>query len=159
MKTPLIVLTVALAGIGWAQSNATRQAPVYDTISANEVKTIISSLGSNLEIGKSEDGDPRITFTANGADVTLDFYDCTRSATCESMNIWVGWSVDEPLDLEDINTWNYEARYGKAFSDDEAVYLDLDLDLNGGVTADKIKAFVELFLSQVEDFADEYQLN
>jgi hypothetical protein len=159
MKKITVVTMVVLAGFVWAQSNGTRQATVYDTVTSSDVATIITRSGFSPNIGKSDDGDPRIRFDKGGVDITVDFYGCNPGGVCKSLNVWAGWELSEPMDLEDINTWNYETRYGKAFADDDAVYLDLDLDLTGGVTGEKIKAFMDLYLDQIEDFADEFQLN
>jgi Putative bacterial sensory transduction regulator len=158
MKKIAVVSMVVLAGFVWAQSNGSRQATVYDTVTSSDVSAIITRTGGAPKIGKTDDGDPRIRFDSNGVEITVDFYGCDKAGICKSLNIWAGWETDEPFDLEDINTWNYETRYGKAFSDDDAVYLDLDLDLAGGVTNEKIKAFMDLYLGQVEEFADEFQL-
>ncbi|MDR2461399.1 MAG: YbjN domain-containing protein [Deltaproteobacteria bacterium] len=46
-------------------------------------------------------------------------------------------------DLEKVNTWNREVRYSKSYlNNDRSYILELDLDLDGGITEKRIKLFL-----------------
>ena len=83
----------------------------------------------------------------------LYLLDC-QEGRCESLQLYVGFSMEKPLTLERINAWNREHRFSRAYLDlDGDPALEADLDLTGGVAKGAVLAFLDLFEESLRAFA------
>ena len=160
MKKLIGLLTlVALTGIAWAAGTRVSQATVYNAVSGKEIMAMLVKEGYQPSLGKDDDGDPRIKFKARGNTVYIDFYDCNKTEFCGSLNIFVGWRLENKLDAVDLNQWNADNRYIRVYTDvDNDPYLESDIDLDGGVTMNNVKEFVKMYVSQLDEFVAEFKL-
>lgn len=56
------------------------------------------------------------------------------------------------LSVEDVNSWNWENRFGRMYvnTDDEKLVIEHDLDLSGGVTRKALVKFLKRFIQTVD---------
>ncbi|GAB5601521.1 YbjN domain-containing protein [Thermus sp. FJN-A] len=85
--------------------------------------------------------------------INLDF---CRENRCGVLTLSAGFTLEEPPDLEDINAWNRDHRFSRAFlEEDGSVWVESDLDLTGGVSLGAVEAFLNLFAEEtLPDFMD-----
>lgn len=55
------------------------------------------------------------------------------------IQLWCAFSTEVPL--EKLNTWNQETRFGKTYASNGGTHLEIDLDLTGGITEDRLLDF------------------
>ena len=62
---------------------------------------------------------------------------------------------DNKVSLEKINDWNRKQRFTRAYKDkDGDAVLECDLDLEGGVTLENVKAFIDFYRNMLPRFAN-----
>lgn len=82
-----------------------------------------------------QDGDPQIVGRMKGTKYTVYFYGCENGRNCDDILFTAGWSGHR-VSMGDINDWNRNKRYGKAYLDDENdPILELAVNLKYGVTS------------------------
>ena len=65
---------------------------------------------------------------------------------CEVLALSAGFTLEGPADLDLANAWNKDHRFSRAYVDEEGnIWLELELDLSGGVSLGAVRTFLELF--------------
>ena len=78
------------------------------------------------------------------------YLDYCQEERCGVLTLSVGFTLEDPPDLDLLNQWNRDRRFSRAFLDQEgAVWVESDLDLTGGVSLGAVKAFLELFAQEI----------
>jgi hypothetical protein len=132
---------------------ARAQAPVYESITADEVAGLLEDMGLPYTLDTDSYGDPRLSFELAAYSVALYFYTC-EDGRCSSLQLYGGFEMDTPPSLEEINGWNGTKRFARAYIDDEGdPVLESDLDLAGGVSAEVVQDFVHTFQSLLTEYA------
>lgn len=73
----------------------------------------------------------------------------------ESLQFHCGWTSTDAT-LRRVNAWNQGKRFSRAYIDDDGdPHLELDLDLAGGVTDDRVVDFLKTCLASLEAFVKE----
>lgn len=104
-------------------------------------------------------GDPQITGKIEGITYQVYFRNCTDNADCEDLNFYLGFLDIKPT-LDDINDWNYNKRFSRAYIDQDGdACVEMDLDLVRGVTAEYLDAQFGLWAMVVSQFADHIGYN
>ncbi|MBE0581161.1 YbjN domain-containing protein [Devosia sp.] len=104
-------------------------------------------------------GDPQITGKINGVTYQVYFRNCTDNEDCEDLNFYLGF-LDIKPSLEDINDWNLNKRFSRAYLDqDQDACVEMDLDLVKGVTADYLDSQFGLWAMVVGQFAEHVGYN
>jgi len=127
----LFLLGLALAaGAAGAQSGDT----VVTTLGGRELLDLLRDQGVAPELGRDSEGDPTISFKVEGLKCVIFFYNCEHGR-CRSFKYASGFSMKKKPSLAAVNAWNRERRFARAFLDDEQdPHLQMDVDLDGGVT-------------------------
>lgn len=111
--------------------------PAQTIVHGSDVQ-VIASIASGFGSASVETdmfGDPLITGRMDGLRYSVIFYGCTDGADCTSIQFRAQWSLEDPITLEQINAWNRDYRFGKAYLDDDgALTLEWDVNLDGGIT-------------------------
>ena len=129
-------LALALAGPAAAQT--------VDGASVDEILTIAKTYGT-ATMGSQSNGDPKISGQIERIPYTLYFMNCTDNANCEDVNFYSGFLDNKP-DLETINAWNRDKRFGKAYLDtDLDAVVEWDVNLEHGVTSENMDAAFALW--------------
>ncbi|MBY6107138.1 YbjN domain-containing protein [Ferrimonas balearica] len=148
---PLLGLAAALTLAGCASTEAdTAASPAANTnaepvvletgaqalVDGTEPEAILElarGYGS-AELETDSEGDPMITGRINGTQYVVYFYGCEAGQSCREVQFVAAWAGTD-MDMEGVNRWNEETRYGKAYIDHEGdPVLEFTVNLYKGVT-------------------------
>jgi hypothetical protein len=134
----LASVLAGLIGLGAAQGAAA--APLTDGgVTAQEVAAVLQAKGYRAEIGKDNDGDPKVHSGAQGVGFDIYFYGCHKGPRCSSIQFTAGFHVEGGMTLERINQWNRNNRFGRAYLDDvNDPFIEMDLDVEHGFTSEAV---------------------
>lgn len=100
-----------------------------------------------------EKGEVYFRLQLAGLKAVLYLLDCQKGR-CESLQLYAGFTMDDPPSLERVNEWNQKRRFSRAYLDEDGdPVLEADLDLAGGVADEAIRAFLDLFEASLRAFA------
>jgi len=129
---------------------AADEALLHQVLEGMEIEYVVASDG---------DADPVWTFTSSGITITIVSYDEVTPGSYASLLFYAGWSADSQISLFAINDWNRLSRFGRAYVDETGdPAIELDLLLTGGVTAQTIREYIEIFVATVSDLGVSLQL-
>ncbi|MET3925081.1 YbjN domain-containing protein [Devosia sp. 2618] len=150
MKFSTMIAGAALAATLSAPSQAQTMLTGSDT---GEILSIARGYGK-AELTKQSNGDPQISGNMDGLDYHIFFQNCTKNKRCEDINFYIGFLDNKPS-LEDINDWNRNKRFSRAYldSDDDAC-VEMDLDLVQGVSAKYLESQFDLWEQIVHQFSE-----
>ena len=135
LRTLSLVAALALPGVATAQNIIAGDGTRIANYFLNE--------GFAPELTTDSVGDPLINVDFYGTDMSVYFYGCDEGARCSSIQFYSGYSVNGAVRLAQINEWNTENRYAKAYiSESGSARIEYDIYLgNTGLTeADFAKA-------------------
>jgi hypothetical protein len=146
-RLPRISALTALAAFGLVMLTATARPAsaqeIMSSVSGKKMESILGDMG--LEFEKKSDTSWRVDL--DGKKVLLIMANDNTDA-----QLYIGFG-DVTVKASQMNTWNSEHRFGRAYADDDSnPVLESDLDFAGGVTEDIIKAWVKLFGQQVKSY-------
>jgi len=123
--------------------SAAHAAEVKKSLSIAEVEAIIA-IYSDGDYKDLDDGD--YSFNMDGTKVVI-----FRKSSGKSLQLYAGFNTDSSI--KDMNTWNKDKRFSRAYIDDENdPVLESDLDLEGGVTLGAVNEFIDTFKLSVKAF-------
>ncbi|AKR56054.1 hypothetical protein GCM10011321_07160 [Youhaiella tibetensis] len=127
-----------------------------DLVDGNDVDTILElarGYGS-ASLEKQDNGDPKIKGDIDGITYAIYFMNCTKGKNCEDLNFYSGF-LDLKPDMDVINAWNRDKRFGKAYldSDGDAV-VEMDLNLEHGISTDNLDADISVWSLVVGQYAE-----
>lgn len=136
-------LVVALA----AAAPSLEAQRTYSRISRDELVEFVRGEG----FGTIETRDDK-TFTTRMEGYKVAFFVLSDG---ESVQAYFG-RTGTSARLSNINDWNKSKRYSRAYIDDDGdPVLELDLDLAGGVTAERIRDYIRTVKLSVSRFSSE----
>jgi Putative bacterial sensory transduction regulator len=142
------VATLALAAPAAAQTIVTAENP-------GALVAIIQALGFQARLEKDSVGDPIIRSASNGADFSIQFYGCTKNKRCQSLHFSAGYDLEDGASLGTVEEWNEEQRFASAYLDDEDdPFLQMDVNLEGGVTQENFENTFDLWQDLKAAFED-----
>lgn len=123
------------------------QAEAGDLVEGRDIEQLAAILreqGFQARVGKSSNGQPRITSAAGGVNFSITTYSCTPESKGCSIDFFTYWKMSaRPMSLERVNDWNREWRFLKAYNDKEGdLNLVFNIELTGGISK---AAFVRNF--------------
>jgi hypothetical protein len=139
-------LRTAILGVGLALALA---APVaaqdfVDGASTGEILEIAKIYG-DANAGTQSNGNPKIAGVIAGIPYQLYFMNCTDGTNCEDVQFYSGF-LDVKPDLETINAWNRDKRFGKAYLDSDLdAVIEWDVNLEHGLTRENMDAAFSLW--------------
>jgi hypothetical protein len=139
-------LRTAILGVGLALGLAAPAAAqdIIDGASIDEILNIAKGYGS-ANLGTQSNGDPKIEGRIDGIPYQLYFMNCSDNANCEDVNFYSGFLDNKP-DLETINAWNRDKRFGKAYLDSDLdAVIEWDVNLEYGLTRENMDAAFSLW--------------
>ena len=137
----------ALAAIGLVMLTAAARPAaaqeIMTSVSPKHMETILDDMG--LEFEKKNDTSWRVEL--DGKKVLLIMANDNTDA-----QLYIGFG-DVNVKPSQMNTWNSEHRFGRAYADDDGnPVLESDLDFAGGVTDQTIEAWIKLYAAQVKSY-------
>lgn len=139
---------------------AAAQNVIYDPLTTNDVVQLLASQGHQTKVQSSDEdfeGD-YVLWDYKKANVWIHFTTCDEDQTnCEVIQFDSGYQFNSDSDrptLEDINEWN-EYHLGKAGLDpDGNPYINLEVNVAGGVTHDNMIYNITWWKTMLVEFAD-----
>lgn len=130
-------LTLGLAGSAAAQT-------ILNGSNVDEIAALAKTYGT-ATVATASNGDPKIDGKIDGIPYVVYFKNCSGGADCKDVNFYAGF-LDTKPDLETINAWNRDKRFGKAYLDSDLdAVIEWDVDLEYGVTQDAMDAAFSLW--------------
>lgn len=113
----------------------------------NSTSTFIETLLGKIEPSFTETGNGYYSFKMRGHKVEL-------FNQGKDIQLFFN-STGKNITLNRVNLWNRTHRFTRAYLNKEgAACLEADLDFEGGVTAEAIKSFIDIFAESVEAYAE-----
>jgi hypothetical protein len=153
----LLVTGCASTGGGGATGGADGAQEAFDNLTGNDMQAVLTEMGLVWERSVDPDGDPVFLVEIAGTKTLLFMYRGKSGAAGEyySLQLSAAFGFPEGIgpDLNSINKWNYDKRFCRAFLDsDEDPVLQSELFMDGGVTPETVRRFLERFEWAVRDF-------
>lgn len=129
-------------GMAMLMLSPVAQANMVDAKNPKQIANLIKQWASDVQLTTDATGDPMISFTADEIEQTVYFYGCTNGKNCTDISLSAVWSNDEgDYTHEDMNRWNAEKRYARAYLDDDNdINLQMEIDLEHKVSSDYVQA-------------------
>jgi hypothetical protein len=144
-----------LLGAGMALALTTHVA-AQELIDGSDVEAIVEVARNygEADLSRTSDGNPMIEGKMDGILYQVFFLNCTKGKRCEDINFYAGFTDLRPT-LEEINDWNANKRFGRAYIDDvKDPNVEMDVDLVAGVTVDYIDSQFSLWKLVLTQFMD-----
>lgn len=139
----LSVLCVSFA----LNAPAFAEAPVIvEGMTVQEVSDLLVEEGYRPEI----DDETACSFKIQGYNAQIILYN-----EGVALQFHASW-INSDATLETLNSWNKNYRFGRAYLDEKGnPHLEVDLDLAGGVTRDRIKDYIKTCQDLLINFSKE----
>jgi hypothetical protein len=149
----LIAATIAATGVR-AEERQTGGATVLNDAEPDVVLHALVRAGLEGEIGKDDDGDPKINSTDKAHPFVIHFYDCDDAHShCPYIQITQGWDLKKGSTVDKMEKWNEDNVWGQAYLDDEKdPWLALTINFNGGVTPEYVDDMIDWWSVIAGDF-------
>jgi hypothetical protein len=122
-------------------------------ITPDEVTAVVKARGLPVKLGKDRQGDPKIESKIGNTHFHIYFYTCT-GGRCAAIQFSKGYDLESGIDLEKLNAWNRDHRFGRAFRDDENdPWVQMDMDLERGSTTESVANNLETWLAVLDAFS------
>jgi hypothetical protein len=125
------------------------------------IRQILEGQGLPAELRKSDDSPPYLESKHNGLKFLILFMNCDDSKrNCATVQFYMSFSDADNASLENLNNWNKDKRFARAYRDDEGdpvLEMDLDLDFDGlprknvGEAINTWKSLMDAFQKHVND--------
>ncbi|MCF4151061.1 YbjN domain-containing protein [Dethiosulfovibrio sp. F2B] len=142
MKKFVCLLAVAILCMSFCSAAFADSTTLVEKISLQDLNDFLAEEGYRPEIKD----DRNCEFKLKGLIVQMFLYDDGTS-----VQFHCGWNNTD-VTIEDVNKWNSEWRLAKAYLDDDGdPHLELDMDLDGGITVQRLRNFMKncsLFLDK-----------
>jgi hypothetical protein len=132
------------------------EAPAAEAVvlrpTADEIRQRLVDLGYEAAVVPGLDGQPYIRLTMSTLTVLCLFWESEGHVT--SLQLYAAFSKPGRFKAKTINQWNTEKRFSRAYVDtDGDAVIEGDLDLEHGVTAGALDAFIKTFEVSVSYFS------
>jgi hypothetical protein len=122
-------------------------------VTANEIAKILIAKGYKAEVGKDDDGDPKVASAADGSNFTVFFYGCNHGPRCTSITFQSAFHLDGGMTAEKINGWNRDKRFLKGWLDKvNDPFCEMDIDTESGFTSDSLDSYIDTWVAGLPEF-------
>jgi hypothetical protein len=108
--------------------------------------------GYRVELGADTRGDPVITGRISRTDYVIQFYECENGAFCNSVQFLASAAAPAAFTVETANSFNARWRYVRLSVVDGQVRLQMDVNLDAGVTADNFEDTLDIWKQLIAIF-------
>jgi len=155
LKTVLSAAALASATMA-ASMTASAQTPgqpsaervrggMFDASDPPAIARFMEKTGYRVTLGADVRGDPVISGRISRTDYVLQFYECENGSFCNSVQFLAQAATPAALTLEQVNAFNARWRYVRASIVEGQVKLQMDVNLDAGVTADNFEDTLDIW--------------
>lgn len=96
-----------------------------------------------------------IESAAEGVRFHVQFFGCDGLKDCQSVQFWSAFDLTNGIDIQRINDWNRDKRYGKSYLDAEMdPFLEMDVNMTGGLPLASARENLALWTTVLAEFQD-----
>lgn len=123
---------------------------------AIDIAEMIREKGYKAVLKKDSVGDPMISTRASGLNYIILFYSCDDGNNCGSVQLSVAFTLDGNTARPDLNEWNRQKRYAKAYFDQDGdIVLRYDINMWGeGVSRDSFDESLNVWERLLDEFKE-----
>ena len=162
-RCPIVLASLLIASTSFVASAQTTPASaervrggILDASDANRLSRFMTSLGYQADRATGPAGDPIIAGRISETDYTIQFYECENGEFCNSIQFLADAPIPPGLTMEQVNAFNARWRYVRASVSSNVVRLQMDVNLDGGVTAGNIEDTLDIWRRLLETFESEF---
>jgi len=123
-------------------------------MTAEEVLAFVKGAGLEAKIEKTDEGEPYIATSKDGVNFDLDLYDCEK-ARCRAVQFVASFELKTPLTAEQVNTWNLQKRYVRAYTNKGGdVLFAYDANVAPGGTSEALQDDLDIFLQFIPEILE-----
>lgn len=151
----LTLLAVAIAsppGMSQPPSAERVRGGMFDASDPAGIARFMERTGYRVELRADSRGDPVIAGRISRSDYLMQFYECESGSFCNSVQILVQAPRPATLTGDSANAFNTRWRYVRVTYDQTQVKLQMDVNLDAGVTADNLEDTLDIWRQLVEIF-------
>jgi hypothetical protein len=119
-----------------------QEAPVR-ALGLGQMEALLRGMGLEVERVVPKEGTPYLRLGLGGLEKVWLYPDYCLEAGCQIYTLQAGFEGE--VGLEEINAFNRDHRFGRAYLSEGAAWLESDLDLSGGVTPEAVREWVRTF--------------
>jgi len=141
------------------QASPTSIRPIPDGgLTIEEMSAWLEGEGYAVKFVTGESGKRHIETSTQGLPLNIFFGDC-KGERCASLELAAGFSTGGKFDISQINSWNYDNRWCRAYYDDDKdPWLRMNIDLSPGGTYEALSARFETWNRTLGRFIDKYSM-
>ncbi len=129
---------------------------ILDASDASRLSRFMTTLGYQADMAHGPAGDPTINGRISETDYSIQFYECENGEFCNSIQFLADTPVPPNMTMEKVNAFNMRWRYVRASITSNVVRLQMDVNLDGGVTAGNIEDTLDIWRRLLETFETEF---
>ena len=156
-RSALAAATAAYALIAGAAAQTPPSAErvrggMFDASDPPGIARFMEKTGYRVALAADTKGDPVITGRISRTDYVIQFYECEAGAFCNSVQFLAQSPRPAAVTAETANTFNARWRYVRLTLDQTQLKLQMDVNLDAGVTADNFEDTLDIWRQLVEIF-------
>ncbi len=128
---------------------------MFDASDPAGIARFMERTGYRVELRVDGKGDPVIAGRISRSDYLMQFYECENGTFCNSIQLIVQTARPASLTGESANAFNARWRYARVTYDQAQAKLQMDINLDAGVTADNLEDTLDIWRQLVEIFERE----
>jgi hypothetical protein len=125
---------------------------MYDASDPPALLRFMEKTGYHVELGIDAQGDPLIKGRISRSDYVIQFYECEQGAFCNSVQFLVQAPKPAALTLDEVNAFNARWRYVRLTLAGGQVRMQMDVNLDAGVTGDNFVDTLDIWRQLLETF-------
>jgi hypothetical protein len=127
-------------------------------LTIEELTRWLESEGYSVNLVTGESGRPHIVTKSQGSPLNIFQGDC-KGERCASLEFATGFSTSGKFDISQINAWNYDNRWCRAYYDDvNDPWLRMNIDLSPGGTYEALSERLGIWNRTLGRFIAQYSL-
>lgn len=123
---------------------------MFDASDPSGIARFMEKTGYRVELGAASNGDPVISGRISRSDYVIQFYECENGAFCNSVQFIARAQKPAAVTYETANTFNARWRYVRLTLDQNQMKLQMDVNLDAGVTADNLEDTLDIWRQLLE---------
>ena len=157
-RSALAAATAAYAMISSAAAQAPAAPPsaervrggMFDASDPSGIVRFMEKTGYRVELATDTRGDPVISGRISRTDYLIQFYECEGGQFCNSVQFVAASPKPAAFTPETANTFNIRWRYVRLTWDAAQIKLQMDVNLDAGVTADNLEDTLDIWKQLIE---------
>lgn len=152
-----VALAFTAAALAFAAGPAFAK-PLRGGVPMETVARILRDKGYQATLGVDDEGDPKITSSAEGVEFEVLCYpNNTRANLCASIQFSTVFNLADGTSYARINEWNRGRRYGQAWVDEEMdPFLDMSIELERGASTELIEENLIIWAELMEKWKEHF---